>query len=196
MKKGFFVLAFFLIPSLASYAVTLRSLGPNNPSNLEIPSAAITGLASGMFAVPSNNLQIGDEYFQTDKLLTFQWNGQTWQELLVSVVYSPTITPTITNTPTPTPTFTPVNTPAGTSPTWTPTKTNTPTFTPTPTGSPTPVFTNTPTMTPTPQFFLFTNSVVPGAPYTAGASLGFTGNVTISGGVTLHVNGGILSGIN
>lgn len=185
MKKFFFILALLTVPTCV-LAIPNRSL-TNTPYQLRSPSTAISGPSNQMLSIPVPTLELGDTYLQTDTLLTFQWNGQAWQQVLVSLVYSPTITLTPTITPTPTPTFTPINTPAGTSPTWTPTKTITPTPTPTPTGSPTVV----PTVTP--QYFLFT--VPGGAPYINGVTSGLSGNIT-AGSVTLHVNGGIIDGYN
>lgn len=146
--------------STASWGVTLRSLGPNNPTNLEVPSASITcsyATMLGLFASATPALQDGEVCRTSDTNGYYWYSKLNNQWFLISSVPQFTFTPTFTKTFTSTPTKTPTCASS-----WTPGCGNqfTPTFTPTPT------FTGTPTCNPswTPgcgNQFTFTSTLTP-----------------------------------
>lgn len=83
-------------------AVTLRSLGPNNPSNLEVPSAAITAASiATVEAIPTSTIQVGDRGIDPNYEILFTNSGWT---TVGKFGATPTSTVTSTNTPYVTPT--------------------------------------------------------------------------------------------
>lgn len=146
MKKLFLVLilALALFSPRASNA-TPHNLLYNDPTNsalhgLHVPG--FQGTKAQRLAYSTAGLYLSDQWFETDTLQTYQWNGSYWNHLEFLGADTATFTKTFTSTKTNTPTFTN-----------TPTNTATPTFTRSPTcnAALTPGCANQGTFTPTPS---------------------------------------------
>ncbi len=144
MMKTPLLIFFILLTNLSFGQINLRSLGPNNPSNLEVPSAAVTAELATANARPTSQWQIGDEIIGPSTMNEYKWNGVTFVYVgNINGTPVPTTAPTATTTATTTSTstFVVVNTPVNT---------NTPWNTPTPTSTFTATQTWTGTITPSP----------------------------------------------
>src|SRR5579872_6824038 len=112
----------------------------NDPVNTGLHELHVPGFNSGTstqrLAYPTGSLLVSDQWFESDTLKTYQWDGLEWRQFRILGTDTPVWTVTPTFTPTFTNTLTPTNTPTN-SPTcassWTPGCGNQGTFTPTPT---------------------------------------------------------------
>ena len=146
MKNLLFGLVILLL-AMSVEATTLRSLGPNNPSNLEVPSNCITFATTAAMeaaAQTPTQFQLGDCASPKDTNAVYLWTGATpvWNQVKVLGTDTPTFTSTPSITPTLSPTCNTASTPiCGNQGTFTFTPTGSPTYTPTIAGTLTPTYT-------------------------------------------------------
>lgn len=161
--------AFFLVTLVPLAYATPHNQLFNDPVNTGLHGLHVPGFNSGTsaqrLAYSTGGLYISDQWFESDTLRTYQWNGVSWRQMKLLGTDTPVWTVTPTFTPTNTLTFTPTFTITPTftfTPTYTSTNTYTPTKTPTPTNTlPAGTNTFTPVNTPT-----FTNTYTPTFTYT------------------------------